>query len=74
MQPPRRASNPEDPLKALEAEAYQAAEDSATSEPYHGKDGPPAYVKPYRPEILREWPIYTNFRPDELSAKEVGRD
>jgi hypothetical protein len=69
--PPRRVS--EDPLKALEDEAYEAAAEEEGPRTYrhdYGHLGPAISEKPYRPTALREWPIHTDFRPDEVETRD----
>ena len=55
-------------VKALEAEAYEAAEDAADSPSI--KDKPSLYAPIYRADVLREWPIHTDFRPDNIEARD----
>jgi hypothetical protein len=60
-----------DPLQAMEDAAYEDVEEAAEQrEAYYAKDGPAAYVKPYRPGVKREWPAHTDFRPDELEVRD----
>jgi hypothetical protein len=74
IQPPRRVSKDEDPLKALEDEAYAACEEAAEQEgSAHGKYRHYAhlgseYAKPFRAEELGKWPLHTDFRPDNLKV------
>jgi hypothetical protein len=65
-----------DPTKELETEAYEAEEDAEEDREYgdYSHLGGPLVAKPYRPGVLKEWPIHTDFRPDELPASIVGRD
>jgi hypothetical protein len=62
---------PGDPLKNLEDEAYDAAEGAEPAREYgdYSQLGPAIYQRPFRPGVLRQWPIHTDFRPDNV---EVG--
>ena len=67
MQPP--TVFPRDPLKEIEADAYEAGADSAREYRDYSHIGPAEYARPFRPGVLRQWPIHTDFRPDNI---EVG--
>ena len=65
----------DDPLKALEDEAWREAEEMAEENGSGGKDRQYAnlgteYAKPFRAAQLREWPIHTDFRPDNLKVRD----
>jgi hypothetical protein len=71
MQAPRRASEHEDPLKALEDEAYQG--DASPPAQYRGEYahiGGPVYEKSFRAQQIREWPMHTDFSPDNLEMRD----
>jgi hypothetical protein len=66
-----------DPLKVLEDEAYRSAEDAAEDGSREYRDyahlGPAISERPYRPGVLKEWPIHMDFRPHETTAEERWR-
>jgi len=67
MQAPRVPQ--EDLLKALEAEAYEAAEDETTARGKYREYadiGPAVYEERYRAAQLGAWPPDTDFSPDNL--------
>jgi hypothetical protein len=69
--PPRRVSNIEDLLQQLEAGAFESAEGTTggeTSE--YGHLGPAIYAPCFRAGKLREWPMQTDFRPDNIEARD----
>jgi hypothetical protein len=72
MMPP--AEFHDDPLKELEDEAYDAAEDEGASYERKYKDythiGSPVWEPIYRPGVLKEWPLHTDFRPHELEVRD----
>jgi hypothetical protein len=74
MQPPRRV--PEDPLKTLEDEAYEACEDGSEEKGRRDKNreyahiGGPIHGSNYRPAKLGEWPVHTDFLPDNLNVRD----
>jgi hypothetical protein len=57
-----------DPLKELETEAYE----SAAKEPHgdYSHIGPAVFAPPFRAGKLREWPLHTDFRPEDLEVKD----
>ena len=69
MQRPRRVSIA-DPLKEMEAEAYETAEDLPAEPPPNSKDGTVQFAPAYRLQMLRPWPFHTDFRPDNLSVRD----
>ena len=77
MTPPAVFPDKTDPTKGLEDEAYQAVEDAAEEDgtahrSYRGYAhlGPALYDRPYRAGVLGEWPVHTDFRPDELVMRD----
>jgi hypothetical protein len=62
-----------DPLKALEADAYESAAEEDGTRTYrhdYAHLGPAIYERPFRAGKLKEWPIHTDFRPEELEVKD----
>ena len=67
--PPHRVFS--DLLSWLEDDAYEAAEEAPAK--YRGEYahiGGPIFATNYRPGVLREWPIHTDFRPDNLEVRD----
>jgi len=69
-----------DPMKATEDAVYAGVGDSAEEHRYmrgdnreYGHLGPAISEAPYRPGVLKAWPIHTDFRPHETTPEERWR-